>query len=261
MIKTSSLLGLCAVLAVVLAPLACGGGGGGGGGAGADFCSKYATATCQRTFACPDPMNPPPAGFNMSTCVQAFTKLCTDKPDPNAVPIVSCYGATHVNTAAQSDCLSMVAAATCDQINNGTYTYDTVCSMVCSAAPTMGAAGSSGNGGSGGNAGSTGTAGTGPALPTADNFCNQFSLVNCDQAFKCTTPTDRADPSWTLGATVTECKGSVTTMMCNGFAATCPKYNQTFGKACVDAYAAMTCADIAASLTGLPDECGFVCPM
>jgi len=52
--------------------------------------------------------------------------------------------ATHVNTAAQTECLSAVAASTCDQIIMGTYTYDDVCSMVCTTAPTTGAAGSSG---------------------------------------------------------------------------------------------------------------------
>jgi hypothetical protein len=255
MIKKTGLLVLLVGLTAALAPLACGGGG--GGSPATDFCAKYATATCMRTFACPDPANPFPAGFTMSTCVQAFTKLCTDKPDPNAVPTVSCYGATTVNAAAESSCLSMVAAATCDQINNGTFTYDAVCSTVCSAtssgaAGSMGAAGTNGAGGSG-----TGTGGTAPAPADAAAYCKQLSSVNCDQGFKCSTPADRADPSWTLGATISECKGSVTTMACATAITDCGTYNALFAQACINKYAAQTCDDIA--LNGLPPECMFAC--
>jgi hypothetical protein len=269
MIKKISLLalGLC-----VAAPLACGGGG--GGGVGGDFCAKFASATCMKTISCPDPNAPLPPNFTMANCVQAFTKLCTDKPPANQIPDVNCYGATHVNTAAQAMCLSAVSAATCDQVNNQVpLPWDDICAMVCTAAATTGGAGSTGAAGTGsgaagmsgsagttgsGAAGTTGAGGTAPAPADAASFCKQLSSVDCDQAYKCVAPADR-DATFIAneGSSITECKGTITTMNCAMFPAMCTTYNSLFAQACVNKYAAMTCDDIA--LNGLPLECSFAC--
>jgi hypothetical protein len=259
-------LGLLALGACVVAPLACGGGG--GGGVGNDFCAKFATATCMKTISCPDPNAPLPPNFTMSNCMQAFTKLCTDKPPANQIPDVNCYGATHVNSAAETMCLSAVSSATCDQVNNQVpLPWDDICSMVCTAAATTGAAGSGGAAGTGtgaagttgsGAGGSTGAGGTAPAPADSMAFCVQLSSVDCDQAFKCVAPANR-DATFIAneGSTVAECKGTITTMNCAGFSTMCASYNSLFAQACVNKYAALTCDDIA--LNGLPAECGFVC--
>jgi len=237
---------------------------------GNDFCSKFATATCMKTIACPDPNNPLPANFTMANCVQAFTQLCTMKPPANQIPDVNCYGATHVNAAAETMCLSAVSSATCDQVNNQVpLPWDDICSMVCATVATTGGAGSSGAAGTtasgtagttgNGAGGSTGAGGTAPAPANAMAFCQQLSSVDCDQAFKCVAPANR-DATFIAneGSTIAECKGTITTMNCAGFQAMCTGYNALFAQACVNKYAALTCDDIA--LNGPPAECGFVCP-
>src|SRR5262249_8302262 len=157
MIKKTS-LAILVLLSCALAPLAC---GGGGSSPGADFCGKYAQAACQRQTACPDPNNPPDPSFTISDCVTLFTHACTDKLPAGETSDVSCYGAPHVNTAAQTACLSAIAMASCTDVNALPPAYDDICSMVCTTGTTTGAGGSGGSTGAAGSgaAGSTGSGG------------------------------------------------------------------------------------------------------
>ena len=163
LIKKIGLFGALAVCALAMSTLAC---GGGAGGVADDFCAKFARATCMKTISCADAANPLPAGFTMSNCVPTFTMLCTKKLSIDEIEPVNCYGATHVNGAAQTMCLAAVNATTCDQIDNGTFTYDDVCSMVCSTA-------ASGDAGSSGAVGTTssGTARTRTRLSSFQSRC------------------------------------------------------------------------------------------
>ena len=279
-------LGLIALVSSV-APFACGGGGSGGVGVGGDFCAKFATATCQRTFACPDPTSPPPAGFNMSTCVESFTHACTDKPPAGQTSDVTCYGATHVNTAAQTECLSAVAATTCDDLNNGNLTYDDVCSMVCTTVAMTGAAGSGGVAGATGTAGAgatgtagagatgtagagaTGTAGAGatgtagiagsapPTSPT--DFCQQLTGVLCAQEYDCVPAASRGTVfQMSFGTTVQECKTMVATVTCATAETDCTTFDPAQAQTCIGLWSAETCAQFADEIT--PTECNTACP-
>jgi hypothetical protein len=129
LIRKLGSFGALALCALAISPLAC---GGGAGGVADDFCAEFATATCMKTISCADAANPLPPGLTMSNCVQTFTTLCTKKLSMDEIEPVNCYGATHVDGAAQAMCLAAVNATTCDQINTGTFTYDGVCSTVCS---------------------------------------------------------------------------------------------------------------------------------
>jgi hypothetical protein len=277
MIKKISLV-IVALLACALAPLAC---GGGSASPGSDFCAKFATALCQKNFACPDPNNPLP--FTMSQCVEAFTHTCTDKPPAGQVNHPSCYGATHVNTAAQTECLNGVASSTCDQINTGPNTFDDVCDMVCTTGSTTGSAGATGTGGSTtGTGGSTGTGGTtvtgtGGTTTTgtggstgaggsvagapADGmaFCMAFASADCDQEFKCIPPNMR-DSVFVAqnGSTIAECKSTIAAQNCVGFGAMCMTYSQLLAQTCISKYSSWTC-DQLATATALPGECLFAC--
>src|SRR5207247_2211772 len=93
---------------------------GGGGGVGDQFCHDWAAASCHRIWLCPDPFGPSEAA-----CTQGFTKLCTDPQPAGQTSDVSCVGATHVNEAAKSLCLSEINAETCDDLNSGNVV--TVC--------------------------------------------------------------------------------------------------------------------------------------
>ncbi|HVU49874.1 MAG TPA: hypothetical protein VHL80_04260 [Polyangia bacterium] len=264
MIKKISLAALL-LLGGALAPLAC---GGGSSSPGSDFCAKYATAVCQRDFACPDPANPLP--FTMSQCVQGFTQECTNKPPAGQVPDVNCYGATQVNATAQTMCLQAIPAATCDEINNGTFTYDDVCGQVCTTATTGAAGSTSGAGGATGAAGSTtgaagsatgaaGAGGAGAVPPDGMSFCLQLSMVDCDRAYDCVPAAMRdADFVASEGNNITECKGTLTTQACDGFGAMCGTYSTTFAQACLSKYATETCDQILADM-GPPAECFFAC--
>jgi hypothetical protein len=263
MIKKTNLVGVVALGLCVVMPLAC---GSSGGSVGDDFCAKYANATCAKTIGCPDANFPLPANFTMANCVQGFTHLCTDKPSAAATPATNCYGATQVNSAAETMCLAAVMATTCDQVNNKNgmmATYDDVCSTVCGAPATTGGAGAGGTTGSGtagtGAAGTTGAGGSAPAPADASAFCHQLLSVDCDQAYKCVAPADRT-PDFVAaeGSSIEECKGPLLTMNCATALTDCPSYNSLFAQACVNKYAVESCDDIAA--VGPPAECQFVCP-
>jgi hypothetical protein len=253
-------LGLLSVALSTLLSLACGGGG--SANVGADFCNKEAAAFCKKIFDCPDPNFPIPAGATQAQCVADTAKTCIEKPAQGSTD-ANCYGATHVNTAAQTMCLDMIAATSCADFNGGTFTYTDVCSMVCTTAATTGTAGTSGAGTAGTTGtGTAGTSGTGAAgssgTAAAAAFCRAFSSINCDQAFKCVAPADQdATFVMTLGSNITQCKGPITDAACATPGTDCPTYSAAFGDACNMKFKAQTCDDLA--LNGLPIECSFVC--
>jgi hypothetical protein len=219
-------------------------------------------AVCQRQFACPDPNNPPDPSFTMADCVTLNTHACTDKLPAGETSAVSCYGATHVNTAAQTMCLSAIAMATCADVNALPPPYDDICSMVCTTGSTTGGAGSTGAGGSGaGGSGAGGSTGGGfpttpPTSPT--DFCNQFTTVSCEQVYACVPAASRgAMFQMNFGTTVQECDTMLKNQSCPTIVMNCTTFTATDANACLMKWAAETCANIADQIT--PAECNTAC--
>jgi hypothetical protein len=274
-------LRLVVLVAVTVAPLAC---GGGGGSAGSDFCQSWAAAFCHKIYQCPTADPNPLAGTSEANCTAGWRQTCTSKPPAGETFDVNCSAGQSINQAAKTSCLNSLASATCDQFNDPTYTD--ACDQVCpqsadtdggTAGATGGAAGAIGGtagaiGGTAGAIGGTagaigGTAGaiggTGGAVGTASadvtTFCHQTDDQLCDQVFTCIPVADR-DDSFTaaFGATVADCKGTIVASDCATAAAQCPNYDQTFATACLQKTAAETCDDVLAGNS--PAECDFVCP-
>jgi hypothetical protein len=151
---------LLALAAAGFAAASCGG----GSSAGAQFCQQWATEFCQRLYDC-TPVDQRGTNFaggsSQSQCVQGWTATCADPPPSGETFDVNCSGGVHVNTAAESACMSELSTITCDEFTSPTYV--SVCNQVCQKGSGTGSGGSSsGTGGGGGMGGSgTGTGGSG----------------------------------------------------------------------------------------------------
>jgi hypothetical protein len=234
--------------------------------------------------------------LTMGQCVQLYSLSCTSKPkSPDSTPTVLCYGATGVNEAMETACLNAIAATSCDDVTNLTYTYDDTCSQVCTTGSTTGAGGAGGAGGASGNAGATGaggallgtagasgaggaTAGSGGAgttgaggsvntgaagtfavPPDAMTFCLTFASVDCDQVFKCIPPSMQDDvfiSKW--GQTIIECKTTKAAQNCDGFGPLCGSYSPQFAQACLIEYSAESCEALALA-QDVPPDCHLIC--
>jgi hypothetical protein len=252
------------LVAVTVAPLAC---GGGGGSAGGTFCQDWAKATCHKVYQCPTADSNPLAGTSEANCAAGFTQLCANKPPADETFDVNCSAGQAINKAAKTSCLNSLATVTCDAFNSPTYT-DT-CAQVCPQGTDNGSAGASGGtagasggsaGASGGSAGASGGTAGGTVTASADvtMSCHQYDSVLCDQAFTCI-PVAERDDSFTaaFGATITDCKTTIVTNDCATETTDCTSYSQTFATACLQKTIAQTCDDVLAGNT--PSECDFVC--
>jgi hypothetical protein len=261
---------LVAAAAVALASGALASGCDGGATSPAvDFCGRYATAFCQKVFACPDPNLQLPAGATQSQCVAEIGQSCTERPS-GIPPAVNCYGSISVDGTAENLCLNRLMTTSCGAFIGGTVDYDATCSTVCTnaapggaGAPGSGFAGSPGSGAGGftgsGTAGSSGGAGSiGTPPPNADAYCRQLLLIDCDQAFLCVPSSSRDDSfTMTFGATVQECKTSKLPQQCATAATDCAGYNPSFAQTCLTDFAAQTCADL--EIDGPPSACSLAC--
>jgi hypothetical protein len=249
---------------VGLAGLVAAGCGGGSTSPGAQFCQSWASAFCQKLYAC-TPANMRGADFlggsSESQCTSLWDQTCAAPAPAGTTFDVNCSGGARVNTAAKTACLNELATISCDDFN--APTYQSVCDQVC--AENDGGAGSGGtsNGGTGaggeGAAGAAGTAGGVDAGAPTDSltFCEALNRQTCELAFSCV-PTTSLDTTFigTFGSSLAECQGSKTQAICAN--ATCmPSYQPTAGSSCIAIYSLYTCDDVA---NGLPADCTQACP-
>jgi hypothetical protein len=139
--------------------------GGGSSSPGADFCNSWASAFCQKLYAC-TPADQRGADFlggsSEAQCTQGWAATCTNPQQNGQTFDVNCSGGVHVNTAAKSACLNELSTITCDEFNSPNYS--SVCTQVCVSGGNTGTGGSGGTTGTGGMGGhGTGGAGTGGA--------------------------------------------------------------------------------------------------
>jgi hypothetical protein len=252
-------------LAAAAAPLACGSSG--GSSPAGDFCTKYATAYCQKLFACPDPNFPLPPTATQADCVSATAMSCTNRPSMDVTVDVNCYGATSVNAAAETSCINQINATTCTDFNGGGANFDATCATVCSAAPATGGAGTSGTAGSGaagsgaagsGAAGSGGAPGSTPPRNATD-YCAQLTGVSCSIVFRCVPAANRGMTFMAqFGTSVQDCTTSMVQTSCGTAQTDCPGFDPAQAQACLQQWNAESCADVADMIT--PDACMLACP-
>ncbi len=242
--------------------------GGGSASPGAQFCQSWASAFCQKLYACtPADMRGADflGGSSEAQCTSIWNQSCAAAPPAGTTFDVNCSGGAQVNAAAKTACLDELSGISCDDFN--APTYQSVCDQVCGQG-TGGAAGASGpgsagNSGSGGTAGASGAAGTSGGIdagaPTDPlNFCERLNEQTCALAFTCV-PAASRDSTFvgTFGSSVTECQGSKTQALCAN--ATCmPSYDPIAGSSCIAIYALYTCADVQ---NGLPGDCAQAGPV
>lgn len=243
---------------------------GGGASPGAQFCQAWASAFCQKLYAC-TPVDMRGADFlggsSQSQCTQIWNQTCATAPPAGTTFDVNCSGGAQVNPTAKTACLNELSTITCDDFNSPTY--QSVCDQVCgqgaggAGGSGPGAAGSSGSAGTTGSGGAPGAAGTSGGIdagaPTDPlNFCEHLNQQTCALAFSCIPAASRDDTFvGTFGASVAECQGSKTQSLCAN--ATCmPSYDPVAGSSCLAIYALYSCADVA---NGLPADCTQACPV
>jgi hypothetical protein len=164
-LRTVKVVGLALTTA---GALAC---GGGSSGAGGQFCHSWATAYCEKVYACTTAADRSPlVGTSQAQCVQIWDAACADPPPSGETFDVNCSGGVHVNTAAKSACLDELSTISCDDFTSPTYV--SVCTQVCPSSTgtggTTGTGGSgTGTGGTGGSGATGGSSGTGGGAPTA----------------------------------------------------------------------------------------------
>jgi hypothetical protein len=243
--------------------------GGGGASPGAQFCQSWASAFCQKLYACtPADMRGADflGGSSEAQCTAIWKQSCAATPPAGTTFDVNCSGGAQVNVAAKTACLNELSSISCDDFS--APTYQSVCDQVCTekdggAAGGPGSAGNSGSGGTAGAAGASGAAGTSGGIdagaPTDPlSFCELLNEQTCALAFNCV-PAASRDSTFvgTFGSSVAECQGSKTQALCAN--ATCmPSYDPTAGSSCIAIYALYTCADVADSL---PADCTQACPV
>ncbi len=213
---------------------------------GSQFCQSWASAFCQKLYAC-TPVDQRDANFlggsSQSQCTSIWTQTCADPPPQGATFDVNCSGGAHVDTAAKTACLNELSTISCDDFNSPTYV--SVCDQVC---------GSSGSGGTGG----TGGTGSGGAAGDPHAFCEALNGKTCELAFACTA-TSSMDATFAAiyGTSLGECQGSKTSARCAN--ATCmPSYDPISGNSCIQIFSLYTCADI---VNNLPADCAVACPV
>jgi hypothetical protein len=242
---------------------------GGGASPGAQFCQSWASAFCQKVYACtPADMRGTDflGGSSESQCTSIWNQSCAAAPPADTTFDVNCSGGAQVNAAAKTACLNELSSISCDDFT--APTYQSVCDQVCgqgtggaAGATGPGSAGNSGDGGTAGAAGASGAAGTSGGIdagaPTDPlKFCELLNEQTCALAFNCV-PAASRDSTFvgTFGSSVAECQGSKTQALCAN--ATCmPSYDPTAGASCIAIYALYTCADVA---NGLPADCMQAC--
>jgi hypothetical protein len=239
--------------------------GGGSASPGAQFCQSWASAFCQKLYACtPADMRGADflGGSSEAQCTEIWNQSCVATPPPGTTFDVNCSGGAQVNAAAKTACLNELSSISCDDFT--APTYQSVCDQVCT--EKDGGAAGAGGPGTAGTTGSGGTAGTGGALGGTDagpptdplTFCEALNRQTCELAFNCV-PAASMDATFTgtFGSSVAECQGSKTQALCAN--ATCmPSYDPTAGSSCIAIYALYTCADVA---NGLPADCTQACPI
>ena len=247
---------------------------GGGASPGAQFCQSWASAFCQKLYACtPADMRGADflGGSSEAQCTTIWNQTCAATPPAGTSFDVNCSGGAQVNAAAKTACLDELSTISCDDFN--APTYQSVCDQVCgqgtggaggaAGAIGPGSAGNSGSGGTAGAAGASGAAGTSGGIdagaPTDPlSLCELLNEQTCALAFNCV-PAASRDSTFvgTFGSSVAECQGSKTQALCAN--ATCtPSYDPVAGSSCIAIYSLYTCADVQ---NGLPADCTQACPV